>query len=310
MVVTGEDGVAVQSRYPNGQHGRSLARRDLDLSLIEQATQAGAEFEPGTRVRAAVRDERRQALVRGVTTERGGVSATVPARVVIGADGRCSTLAFGLGLAERPARPRRWAIGAYFEGVDGVSAFGEMHLRRGMYIGLAPMPGGLANVCLVKPWGGAGTSFGDPAALLRRVLANDEVLGSRFRGAHLTAPPVVLGPLAIDVRRAACDGLLLAGDAAGFIDPMTGDGMRFAFRGGELAALTALRTLDRGWAGAHAELALVRRREFSMKWRFNRTLRAIVGSPAALRVGRTVASHAPAALRAIVRHAGDCGLQP
>ena len=31
-------------------------------------------------------------------------------------------------------------------------------------------------------------------------------------------------------------GLLLAGDAAGFIDPMTGDGLRFAFAGARLAA--------------------------------------------------------------------------
>ena len=63
------------------------------------------------------------------------------ARVVIAADGRHSTLAFGLGLARHPDRPRRWAIGAYFEGVSGVLAFGEMHVRRGGYIGVAPIPG-------------------------------------------------------------------------------------------------------------------------------------------------------------------------
>ena len=43
---------------------------------------------------------------------------------------------------------------------------------------------------------------------------------------------VSLGPLALDVRAVGADGLLLAGDAAGFVDPMTGDGMHIAFRGG------------------------------------------------------------------------------
>ena len=44
----------------------------------------------------------------------------------------------------------------------------------------------------------------------------------------------------MDAEPAAIDGLLVAGDAAGFIDPMTGDGLLFAVRGGELAAEAAL----------------------------------------------------------------------
>ena len=56
----------------------------------------------------------------------------------------------------------------------------------------------------------------------------------------------VLGPLAVNARAAGCPGLLLAGDAAGFVDPMTGDGLRFALRGGELAAQAALDELASG----------------------------------------------------------------
>ena len=79
-------------------------------------------------------------------------------------------------------------------------------------------------------------------------------------------------------------------------------------QGGELAAHAALEALDRGWAGVHARLARARRREFATKWRFNRLLRTLVSSPAAVRVGEAVASVAPSALRAIVRRAGDCDL--
>jgi hypothetical protein len=118
---------------------------------------------------------------------------------------------------------------------------GEMHIRRGRYIGVAPIPGGLTNVCLVRPSRPGDADLRDPAALLSRELMRDPLLRDRAADARLAAPPVVLGPLAVDATGARLDGLLLAGDAAGFIDPMTGDGLRFAVRGGELAAAAAMR---------------------------------------------------------------------
>jgi menaquinone-9 beta-reductase len=311
MIVTGADGVAVESPYPDGLQGRAMVRRELDWALLQQATAAGAEFEPCCRVRRAIVDDD---VVGGVVVND---DRTLRARVVIAADGRHSTLAFGFGLARHPGRPRRWAIGAYFENVARLSPFGEMHVRPSGYIGVAPLPGGLANVCLVKPQEAIGrgaassdATFRDPEALLRRELARDPVLRERFSSARLAMPPVVLGPLAVDVKRHGIAGLLLAGDAAGFIDPMTGDGLRFAVRGGELAALAALQALANGWKGVHARLAHERRREFATKWRFNRTLRTLVSFPAAVRVGEAVALVAPSALRAVVRCAGDCDLWP
>jgi flavin-dependent dehydrogenase len=228
--------------------------------------------------------------------------------VIIGADGRRSTIAFGLGAARHPGWPRRWAIGAYFENVAGVSRLGEMHVRRGSYVGIAAVPGGLTNVCLVKAWEPPGGTFRDPEALLRRELVRDPQLMARFAAAKLVVPPVVLGPLAVDVDVPVLHGLLLAGDAAGFIDPMTGDGLRFAVRGGELAAEAALSALEHGWTGVHRRFAEARRREFAGKWRFNRALRRLVASPGAIKATELIASIAPSALRVVVRHAGDCGI--
>jgi flavin-dependent dehydrogenase len=229
--------------------------------------------------------------------------------VTIAADGRHSTMAFGLGLARHPRRPRRWAIGAYFH--DGVasSTRGEMHIRPGRYIGLAPTPGGLVNVCVVRPLEHAG-AIRDAHEALRDEIAADPVIGPRLMNARMATRPVVLGPLAVDVRpeHAQPPGLLLVGDAAGFIDPMTGDGLRFAVRGGELVAAAALRALAHGWADVHTGYAADRRREFAAKWRFNRALRAFVASPAALRVAEAGARVAPGVLRALVARAGDCDL--
>jgi flavin-dependent dehydrogenase len=181
-----------------------------------------------------------------------------------------------------------------------------MHIRRGRYIGVAPVPGGLTNVCLVMPSHAGDEAFGEPATLLARELARDPWLRDRAAGARLVGPPAVLGPLAVDVDAAALDGLLLAGDAAGFIDPMTGDGLRFAVRGGELAAQAALGALDRGWTGVADGLASARCREFGGKWRFNRALRALVSSPRAIGAAARGARLVPGALRAVIARAGDC----
>ena len=308
MIVTGDDGVVVESRYPNGLHGRAMVRRDLDWALLQDAVAAGVDFEPGVVVKRARVSTDSAPRVTGVELDAHGTERTILARVVIAADGRRSVVTFGLGLARHPEHPRRWAIGAYFEDVAGMSSLGEMHIRYGRYIGVAPIPGGVTNVCLVRSWTPRDGALRDPAAVLHRALAGDDRLRERFAGARLMTSPVVLGPLAVEVSGRCVDGLLSAGDAAGFIDPMTGDGLRFAVRGGELAAASALDALAHGWQGVHHELNRRRQREFAAKWRFNRVLRALVSSPAAVRVGETVASFAPSVLNTVVRHAGDCRL--
>jgi flavin-dependent dehydrogenase len=188
--------------------------------------------------------------------------------------------------------------------VTGVTTYGEMHVRAGRYLGVAPLPGGYTNSCVVTA---------DRAALKTRdlllaTLRSDPVTADRFASARIVAGPSVLGPLALDVRVAGAPGLLLAGDAAGFIDPMTGDGLRFAFRGGELAAEEALRVLAEGWQEAHVRLDRARRREFVAKWRFNRALRHLVTSPLTVRAAAAGARVAPSILQQVIRYAGDIAI--
>ena len=307
MRVTGERGVVIDGHYRRGVSGRAITRSDLDWLLLQQAIAAGCQFDPGVAVRRAiVAEQGRERSVGGAVTGGDGHEASIGARVTLAADGRHSTIGFGLGLAHHPPRPRRWAIGAYFEGFLENGAFGEMHVRRSHYIGIAPIPGGLTNVCVVKPSGPGDPALGDPAGLLTRALAADPLLRDRAAGARLIASPVVLGPLAVEVRHEAIEGLLLAGDAAGFIDPMTGDGLGFATHGAELAAAAALQALAHGWTGVHDWLAAERRRAFGAKWRFNRALRSLVGSPRGVDAAAIGARIAPPLLRAVISHAGDC----
>jgi menaquinone-9 beta-reductase len=338
MVVTGGRGAQVVGLYPGGVYGRAMRRRDLDALLLDAAIRAGCEFEDRVLVQGAIVDHSRTGTrVGGVRVASRDGERPLTADVVIAADGRRSRLAFGLGLARHPVRPRRWAVGAYLGGVaragpwhdqrsaglsdprletrqpeertNGQDAlFGEMHVRRDCYVGVAPLPGGLTNVCVVREAAAAGTDFRDPTAILRSMIERDAILRERLDGATLVSAPVVLGPLAVDSTGASIDGLLVAGDAAGFIDPMTGDGLRFAIQGGELAAGAALRAIDRGWAGIHEALASARAGAFASKWRFNRMLRALVASPRAVGAAAMGARVVPAAFRTIIARAGDCDL--
>ena len=308
MRVTGPGGVTIEGRYPGSLHGRAILRRDLDWALVQEALAAGVQFESAVAVRRAIVVEAAgpKQSVTGVAIGVNGAERELQARVTLAADGRRSTLAFALGLLRHPARPRRWAIGAYFENASGLSSLGEMHVRRGRYIGVAPVPGGIANVCVVVPSRAGDAALRDPASLLRTELARDPLLCDRFADARLIQPPVVLGPLAVDVVAGTFDGLLLAGDAAGFIDPITGDGLRFAVRGGMLAAEAALEALDRGWDGVHDRLAAARHREFAAKWRFNRALRLVIAQPMAVHAAAFASHLAPGILRRIIAIAGDC----
>jgi flavin-dependent dehydrogenase len=302
MIVTGEPGIRIDGRYGHLQ-GRALRRRELDEVLVHAAASAGARVEEGVLVQGPVlAASGGKAVVAGLTIKgRDGRSIRVTAPMVIAADGRYSRIARALGLSRAPRRPRRWAIGAYFEGVQALTSCGEMHVRARHYLGVAPLEGGLSNVCLV-------TTALRGRSVKERLLAaleNDSQLADRFRGARMIAEPVCVGPLAVECEAAGADGLLLAGDASGFVDPMTGDGLRFAFRGGELAAEEAIRALEHGGAGAHVRLLAARRREFAHKWRFNRAMRLLVTFPAAVRVSAYGASIAPYLLQRAIRYAGD-----
>jgi flavin-dependent dehydrogenase len=304
MTVTGP-GARVSADYPGGLSGASLTRRHLDQILLDAAMSAGVCFEPGSVSGPLIADDGR---VVGVRLASRHHDCALRARIVIAADGRGSRVAAGVRLSSYAREPRRWAFGAYFTGVTGMTPRGEMHIRPGGYIGVAPLPDGLTNVSVVRDERrGLPTPRHEQQELVRCAVASDPELRDRFERARQVSPVTVMGPLAVDARRAGCPGLLLAGDAAGFVDPMTGDGLRFALRGGELAAQAALDELASG-RPAFERLTTRRAQEFSLKWRVNRALRLIVGSPRALELATVISRRWSTPVEYLIGVAGDVSL--
>src|SRR5204863_5687895 len=106
---------------------------------------------------------------------------------------------------------------------------------RGFYCGLAPVGAQLVNVGLVVPLAEKprGESIAD---FFERWLGRLPRVADRLAAASRVTAVHGVGPLARRVKRTAGCGYLLVGDAAGFLDPFTGEGVYRALRGAELAA--------------------------------------------------------------------------
>ena len=137
MLLTGPGSAHVRGRYRSGRTGCAITRRVLDAWLIGQVRAAGVQVDEGVKVKGLCeRTDRGVPIVSGILLpSHDGRTLRHEARLVIAADGRRSSLAFGRSLARQPLRPRRWAIGAYFTDVDELTTAGEMHVRCDGYLG-------------------------------------------------------------------------------------------------------------------------------------------------------------------------------
>lgn len=220
--------------------GLSLPRRELDAALLEAARRAGARQLPRTRAVGLLREDGR---VRGLRLRDGaGRETTLRSRFVAGADGLRSTVARRLGPVrtgplDRLGLVRRVRVPA------GPERTGELRLGRDGVLGLAPAGRERYNLTLVVPRSEAAAVSRDREGYVRR-----RVTGYGL-GAWLdTAEPVseieVTGPFDVEPGRVTAPGALLVGDAAGYFDPLTGQGVYRALAGSRLAAASILRGLE------------------------------------------------------------------
>jgi flavin-dependent dehydrogenase len=242
---------SAMGNFVNGRSGRGVRRLAFDAMLAERARstrKVAASF--GCAVRGL---ERRGATV-AVKTDAGPLVA----RAVVGADGLHSQVAQWTGWSRPPRRERRYAFvghaGAPGHGVESVL----VTILEGCEVYTAPTGADELLIAVLGPRSGLRRD-GETArqAYARHVAqAHPElsVAVSTVRGA---------GPFWMRPARVAGDGVFLIGDAAGFLDPLTGDGMSDALvAAAQLAGILGARRAQPEAEYSRWEAAQWRRRLF------------------------------------------------
>jgi 2-polyprenyl-6-methoxyphenol hydroxylase-like FAD-dependent oxidoreductase len=263
---------------PFGHASLSCERALLDATLLDAAEAAGVRVVRG-RVTGVVHEGAR---VAGLTLlDAGGEAREIRARWTVGADGCGSVVARAAGLTTRSWKRPRFAIGGHYTGFGAFDGFIEMYVGGGAYFALNPLGGERTNVMVVvaKRQLEAWSRFVDRGIAGK---AAELAQGRRsFADAQLEGPRAAIGPLAHDVRAPIADGLVLAGDAAGFLNPFTGQGVFLALTSAEgAAAAIAASARDRAAeTAAFARFAAARASDFAARRRVTGLVGALVDLP-------------------------------
>jgi menaquinone-9 beta-reductase len=283
MTIVAPDGTRLTGAYPSigpwrgyRDYGLAIPRLVLDRVLAD-------------RLRATTADFREQYRVTDLLIERGSVVGVEAldaagqrygfrAPLVVGADGRNSVVARRLGLVSRH-RLRRFALMSYVTGLEDTADHGEIFVDPPDYAILNPLASGRGNLSLVVPLRHVTPYRGRLETFFEARLKQLPHLAPRLAGLRRQSPVLALGPLAYRVGRPRVGGVMLVGDAAGFYDPFTGEGMYAALRSAELAAESAIDARRSGDVSARALGAYdrARRREFRDKAWVTRALQLVIG---------------------------------
>jgi flavin-dependent dehydrogenase len=258
--------------------GVAIAREDLDARLVDVARRAGVDVRLATSARVA--------SDRTLQLTAGDATSSLRADTVIVADGlQGGALDDVPGFGWRVAARSMMGFGAVLpaHALDCPAGAIHMHVGRDGYIGIVRLPSGALDVAAaVAPE--ALRRAGSVAACARMLLADvahdaEAVERARWRGTpQLTRTRA----------RVAAPGILVVGDAAGYIEPFTGEGMSWAIAtglaAGELAARDAC--AHEHWPARCA--ALVAR----PKWRC-RAIALLLRSPALVGAAIAIGARVP-----------------
>lgn len=226
------EGTVAEGCFPAGE-GVGLERSWLDAELLALA-EASERIE--VRTETWVRGPRPPA--------RSGDLAEVelpdgPARapVLVAADGCRSPTRRVLGLEAPAPRRARFGVGAHFDHASREDLFVEVYLGEGYELYTTPVSPTRTNVALLT--GAAfleGSLQGRLEAGLQEVLAASGGRGEALTEATRVGRVRTIGPLAQQALRAHACGVLLVGDAAGALDPITGEGLSIGLSTTAIAA--------------------------------------------------------------------------
>lgn len=260
--------VRLPSRAEGG--GLGVSRRLLDQTLLSLSASSGARLMRATRLTGLTRERHGwSARVR-----RGRRTEVVRARQLLGADGRNSRVAMLAGLGSFPA---------------GSGLGIQIHLRRSTEpepcVDLFLLRGGYAGLVGVESerWclGALLPSVPGESDPFRRLTASIASVASSqaLRAAADPLDRCAAFPVGMGWRGGGGPGWLLCGDAAGSVDPFSGQGIALALLGGEAAAECLRRILQGQEPSARRAYLAFLRKEIGTRLSITASLRFVLDRP-------------------------------
>jgi flavin-dependent dehydrogenase len=235
--------------------GLGVRRRVLDALLVEAArAQPGVTLLEGVTARDL---QFRGAQVTGLQTSVGPLEA----EVVVAADGLRSPMRARLGLELPARRPPRLGLRVHFRLPHALAPprLVEVLVSGAIEYYLTPVADDELEVAVLGPARAFAALELSAATLVAHLLSaatENPELGARLQGAVALDRPLGAGPFRQRARAVVTSGALLVGDAAGYFDALTGEGVGLALASGDAAAQAIFGALSTGGGAAPTARAL------------------------------------------------------
>jgi flavin-dependent dehydrogenase len=221
------------------ENSYQVPRAEFDQLLLDHAVENGAEVREETSVtNVAFFEDRVELQLQG----KGSALENIEARYVIDASGRHSVLGNHFKLKETYPHLQKISIFAHYEGVKadhGRDGTLTRQLRAtDRWFWYIPLPQGRSSLGVVLDTARFKEARKSPEDFLAESLAQQPFLARRMRHARRVTPAYASADFSYRQSRLTGDRWMLAGDAAGFIDPVFSSGVFLALLAGEECADT------------------------------------------------------------------------
>jgi flavin-dependent dehydrogenase len=244
-------GVWAQADFPTVQgvpaYSVVIRRYELDQLLLERAREVPTiTVREGFAVTEALDQD---GAIGGVTGHAAGSperTEAFRAPLTLAADGMHSRFHGRYGIERQVWRRQRWGLAGHLRGVEGLGPYIEVLFQGESEVYMAPLADGLTLVAILAEKRAMGAFRGNLERAYHEFLKSVPGLGHRIEDSEMVPPVGARGPLGFTVRPVWRPGLLLVGDSAGFLDPITGEGMTLALKCAQAAVPVVRQAFERG----------------------------------------------------------------